>query len=70
MRARVMEAEPPYFASRQGDLDAPAGKAAVNLVEHLRKGRRSNSRKQTTAGRETAVRANQMLAARAHDRQL
>jgi hypothetical protein len=65
-----MEAEPPYFASRHGNLDAPTGKAAVDLVEHLRKGWRSNSRKQTAASRETAVRANQMLAARAHNRQL
>src|SRR5947209_6038911 len=49
-----------------GAADPAAGEAPVNLVEHLGESRGGDPRDKAAAGRETAVRAHQMLAARAH----
>ena len=45
----------------------PLSEPPVDLVEHLGEGGRSEPRNESAAGREAAVGAHQMLAARAHD---
>ena len=66
-RSFCMETQSPLLAARQGRVDSAALQTPVDLVEHVRKGGRREPRDKASAGRETAVRANQMLAARAHD---
>ena len=62
----AVEPESMRVATRKDGLDPTLDQAAVDLVEDLGKSRGNDARKNPSAGDETAVSANQMLAARAH----
>src|SRR5690348_3308026 len=59
--ARCVKAQPADGAVRQGRVDASMLEPPVDLIEYALDGGGSQPRKQAPAGRETAVRAKQML---------
>jgi hypothetical protein len=61
-----VKAETAPGTARKHRFDPAELQAPIDLVEHLREGRRCQPRKHPSAGRECAIGANQMFASRAH----